>query len=775
MNPSTSRSYTSIVLANVFSTFNVVLAVFGVLTFAFGDAEDALFVGILITNAGFGILQEARAKRALDRLAALVAPSATVIRDGTARRLPLSEVVVGDLVRLEAGDRISADGRLRAAERLVIDESVLTGESQPVVTSAGHALHSGAFVLEGAGILEVTAVGPDSYAERVTGEARRFRHPLSPLERDMNRLLLLLVSVMLPLGAILGYSLWQRRPSLADAVTIAVAAIVPLVPEGLVLLTRLTYAIGALRMARRGVLAQQLSAIESLASTDVICVDKTGTLTERALHVTETIPAPGVAREALERACGRYAASARSRNMTLVAVATAWPAAAEPPTAEVPFSSHRRWSALRLGAEGFVLGAPELFPLGTLAEIADQRMRAGRRVLAIGTTSLGVDMLADTLPSSGLTVLGLIVLAERLRPDTREMVRQFSDAGVTLKVISGDAPETVAAIAVDAGIPCEAGALDGRTLPADLGALRTLALGASVIGRASPDDKRRLVESLRDAGLHVTMVGDGVNDVPALKAAQLAIAPGTGTEMAKAVADLVLIRGDFAAVPALLAEGRQALRNLQRVSKLFVTKSVFAAFVILTVGITPHAYPFLSRHLTLAAALTIGIPAFFLALAPSAGAWRHPGFLRDIGRFSIPAGTAAGLAVVSSFLFARDVLRLPLLEARSVSVTTLVLVGLYLVLVLEGNGRQWRRAWIVLLCLALFGIYVVVLALPFTRELFDVVPPTPIMALSALGAASLALAGLSLSSDRFMLRVQRRGHCAEGAPCSSDDLYGPDA
>ena len=372
----------SIVRANVFTVFNLILVSFGVLTFAFGHWEDALFIGILVANAGIGIFQEWRAKQALDRLAALVAPHATVVREGNPRSVEVEEVVPGDLIRIEAGDQLVADGVLDQADGLSLDESILTGESQAVPRFAGDEVRSGSFAAEGSGLYTVTAVGKASYAEKVADVARTFRHPRSPLERALNLLLIVMVAVMLPLGAIFGYALWESDKPLNEAVTTAVAGVVTLVPEGLILLTSVTFAVAALRMARRGALAQQLNAIESLASAEVVCLDKTGTLTEAALEVSRAAPAVGVDEAFLTESLGRYAASSPSRNATLEAIADAFPARSEPALGHIPFSSRRRWSAVRVGAVGYVLGAPELFELGPLAEQAAAEQREGRRVVA---------------------------------------------------------------------------------------------------------------------------------------------------------------------------------------------------------------------------------------------------------------------------------------------------------------------------------------------------------------------------------------------------------
>ena len=743
--PQTSRSYASIVRANTLTVFNLILVVFGVLTLTFGDWRDALFLGVLVANTTIGIGQEVRAKRALDRLAALVAPTATVVRDGEARQTAVAELVVGDLVRLKAGDQVVADGRLTEAESLGIDASILTGESEPDAVGVGDEVRSGSFAVEGGGAYVVEAVGPDSYAERLTGEARRFRHPRSPLERAVNRLLFWLVGMMLVLGGILGYALWRRDAGAADAVSTATAAVLSMVPEGLVLLVSLTYAVASLRMARQGALAQQLNAIESLAAVDVICTDKTGTLTEAALRVVDVVPAAGLARDAVTDALRDFAAAMPEHNSTLAAIAAELPAAPVDAGRRVPFSSQRRWSAVETGGATLVLGAPERFELGALTADAERHARAGRRVLAIarGDAQLS-EVTGAAPPPDGVSVLGLAVLGERLRPETRAMVAYLLGENVELKVLSGDAPETVAAIARDAGIRVDGRALTGAELPEDPAELQRVATATAVVGRISPDDKRRFVQALADAGHYVAMVGDGVNDVPALKASRLAIAQGSGAQMARSVADLVLVRGTFAVVPPMVEQGRQALRNLQRVAKLYVTKSAFAASLILLVGTTSTAYPLLPRHFSLAATLTIGIPTFFLALAPSSGEWRSASLNRDVARFAVPAGALVGVGVLASYLFAVHTLRLPLIEARTIAITVVIVLGLYLILVLEATGM--RRRTLVSLAVAVLGaVYVVALAIPGVRDFFELAHVTPAIVLTAACGSALSILALVLS------------------------------
>nr|WP_246345052.1 HAD-IC family P-type ATPase [Conexibacter arvalis] len=741
----------------------------------------------MVANTAIGTFQEIRAKRALDALAALVAPHATVVRDGSARELPIADVVVGDLVQVRTGDQVVADGRLVRADGLALDESNLTGESEPVRGEVDREVFSGSFVVEGDGAFEATAVGPDSRAARLAATARAFRHPRSPLEKAMDRLLIILVGVMAPLGLALGISLAIRDVGQAQAVETLTAAVVNIVPEGLILLVSLTAAVSAAKMARRGVLAQQLNAIESLASVSVMCTDKTGTLTEASLRVVETTPADGVTESQLRAALGRFAASAPSRNSTLEAVHAArldGDDAAVEPTAQVPFSSRRRWSALELDGQRYVLGAPEALLDGagptsapgrdgageerdgasarSAAELrarAAERAAGGRRVLAlVGAQGPLPEAAPDAPLPEGTRPLGIVVLAERLRSSADETVAFFGREEVALKVLSGDNPSTVNAIARDAGVPARTDALDGGALPDGDEELLEAVRAAPAIGRISPEDKARVVRVLADAGEYVGMLGDGVNDVPALKQARLAIAQGSGTQMARSVSDLVLVSGEFDEVPRMVHEGRQILRNIQRVARLFVTKALFTAFLLLTIAIPSGVFPLLPRQFTLTSSLTIGIPAFFLALAPSTGPWRPEGFLKAIARFSLPAGLATGAGILSAYLLSRHAFDGSLVEARTVTAATVVTAGLAIVMVLEDEPGK-RRFAVGGLCLLMALGFVLVAAVPAGRDFFDLATPTGGMTAAwAIGTAvTLVLLALALRVVRVLERRAAAG------------------
>jgi cation-transporting P-type ATPase E len=749
-----SRSYASIIRANAFTIPNAILLLFGVLTITFGSWRDALFLGILVSNIAIGSFQEIRSKRALDRLAALVAPEAVVVRDGVNRRLPVEQVVVGDLIRLTAGDQVVADGTIASADGLALDEANLTGESELVVRGSEEPVWSGSFVVEGTALFEATAVGHDSRAEQSTATARAFRHPRSPLERANDQLLLWPIGLSVPLAIGLTWSVLARAESANARVQVVTAGIVNLAPEGLILLISVTAAVSAFKMAQRGVLAQQLNAVESLASVDVVFTDKTGTLTEPTLRVVDVVPRGREDVSSLARALTTYAASAPARNLTLEAIAEAGLADVQGRrvVAQVPSASKRRWSALDLGDERLVLGAPELFA-GADPELGDQaraEASAGRRVLALGRTP---SPLSTTDPEprfpDDIEPLGVVVLAERLRANAGETVAFFSAQGVELKVLSGDAPATVGAIARDAGVPGMAPALNGEALPTDPGALREAILAAPAVGRISPEGKRAVVEALGSAGRYVATIGDGVNDVPALKQARLAIAQGSGTQTSRSVADLVLVRDDFGVLPGMVAEGRQILRNIQRVARLFITKTVFTAVVGLAIAIPTGTFPLLPRQFTIASTVTIGIPAFLLALAPSSGSWRPDQFLRSVARFAIPAGIAIGIGIIAGYVLARYGFGLGLTRSRTVATGIVVFCGLAVVMRLEAEPGR-RRLAIGGLCAVMALLFACALLVPFLRSFYELATPTG----KALAAWALGT-GVGVGTMLVVLRLLR--------------------
>lgn len=729
----TSRSTASIVAGNVFTLFNLIIGIFFVLVMSLGLFADAIFGLIAIVNTWIGIRQELKAKKMLDRLALLIAPKAIVIRDGREIELLGDEVVPGDLVLLSPGDQLIADGGLVAGRGLALDESMLTGESDPIGKSPGDEVLSGSFVVSGSGSFEVTAVREESYAGRVAGEAKAFRHPPSPLEREVNRVILAATWVLLPLAVLLVGSLAIRSTPLKEAAQTATAGLITLIPEGLVLLMSVTFAVAAMKLARRNTLIQQMSATESLASVDTICVDKTGTLTNGELTVTGLESAYVTDRRHAERLLGRYVASAGDRNRTLEAIAGEYPGEPEPVLGEVVFSSAWKWGGLTLddgtGPLTLVMGAPDLMIDAGALEL-DERM-AGR--LEEETTRGGrVIVFAQTakpLPESGedgypddLEPVALVVLEENLRPGVAETLDLIRSEEVDLKVISGDAKATVKAVAAAVGLPDDVGIVEGSELPEDEEELTRAALENTIFCRIQPAQKRALVAALSDAGRYTAMIGDGVNDVPALKSARMAVAMGSGSQVTKSIADVVLLKDEFERLPEAVAEGRRIARNIHRLGRLYLTKSIYAAALILLVSVPGFSFPFLPRHLTLAALLTIGIPSFVLALAPSDGPLYRGRLLRALAAFAVPAGISSAIGSILSFALIDTVFGGGLTEGRTAATTTLIVLGLCFILLLErGPGREHItiQTYMLAMIAGLGALFAGILAIEPLREFFD--------------------------------------------------------
>lgn len=730
-----SRSTASIVAGNVFTLFNAIIGAFFVLDLALGLYADSIFGLIAVVNSYIGIRQELKAKGTLDELAVLVAPHASVVRDGEVVELTANEVVPGDLIRVGPGDQLVADGEVVHSRGMTVDESLLTGESDGIRKGEGDRVLSGSFCVSGSGHYLVDAVREESYAGRISGEAKAFRHPPSPLQEEVNRVIVASTYVMLPLAAVLIVSLKVRSVGLESAAQTATAGLVTLIPEGLVLLMSVTFAVAAVRLASRATLVQQMSASESLAAVDTICVDKTGTLTAGELRLAGVEYADGVDPESGARALARFAASAGARNKTLETIAQRFPGEAGRVLGEVPFSSEWKWSGVSLdgGAGGatYVMGAPDVLAdsgaltlPGRLAAKLDEETAAGRRVVAFGQASGGLpsDPAADGAPR--ITPLALVVLEETLRPDAAETLAVMREQEVDLKLISGDAAATVTAVAYAVGVPREAGVIEGPELPEDEEGLQRAALENTIFCRIKPEQKKALVGALVAAGRYVAMIGDGVNDVPALKRARMAVAMGSGTQVTKGVADVVLLEDQFSRLPEAVGEGRRIARNIHRLGRLYLTKTVYAATLILLVAVPGFAFPFLPRHLTVAALLTIGIPSFVLALMPSDGPLYRGRLLRALAAFAVPAGVATALASILSFFLVDTLAGGTLEDGRTAATSTLIALGLAFILLLErGPGREHIAIQSNMLGMAmgLGGAYAGILALPFLRDFFDLV------------------------------------------------------
>ncbi|MGW6005754.1 HAD-IC family P-type ATPase [Oerskovia enterophila] len=729
----TSRSLSAILRSNVFTLFNLILAIAVTLVLLTGRWPDAVFGFVVVINAGIGIVTEYRAKRTLDRLSILTAPSARVVRDGTEQEVALDEVVLDDVLVVSIGDQVPADAQVLEVTGLEVDESMLTGESRPVHKAVGDEVLSGSSVVAGHAVCRVVRVGEAGYAQRITAEAKKFSVVRSELREGVDKILKVVSIGIVPISLLLFWSqLYYTggvRESIADGtwrdgVVAAVAGVVGMIPEGLVLLTSLNFAIAAMLLARQKVLVQELPAVEILARVDVLCLDKTGTITDGHVALDELRALAHVegARQALAAVAadpeGNATSQALAEGLTGVEAAAV--------RDSVPFSSARKWSALRTDAGAFVLGAPEILLAGrddapATAALAEVREAAdtGARVVLLAHAPSGLPATEAPLPDDLVPAL-LAVLGERIRPDAAQTLEYFRRQGVRAKVISGDNPDTVAAIATKVALHGDGERVEGfdaRRLPEDPAELAEVVDAHDVYGRVTPEQKRAIVHALQSRGHVVGMTGDGVNDALALKDADLGIAMGNGAPATKAVARVVLVDGRFATLPGVLGQGRRVMANMERVASLFLAKTTYAAILAVAVVLLVWPYPFLPRHMTIAGSLTIGIPAFFLALPPNNRRYLA-GFLRRVLSFAIPAGVVIGAVILLVYGYLRPLVGTG--DARSAS--TLVLIGVSLWVV--GIQARPLNGWKVLLIAALAACAALAVAVPWVRDFFALQVPT---------------------------------------------------
>ncbi|AYN40754.1 HAD family hydrolase [Streptomyces dangxiongensis] len=714
-----SRSLREIVRANVLTRFNAIIGVLWLVMLCVAPVQDSLFGFVIIANTGIGIVQEWRAKQTLDSLAVIGEARPTVRRDGSAVEVGTDAIVLDDLVEIGPGDRVVVDGVCAEADGLEIDESLLTGEAEPVVKRPGDRVMSGSFVVAGGGAFTATRVGREAYAAQLAEEASRFTLVHSELRTGISTILGYVTWMMVP--AALGLVVTQlvvKSDAPADAVARTVGGIVPMVPEGLVLLTSVAFAIGVIRLGRRQCLVQELPAIEGLARVDTVCLDKTGTLTEGGMNVTGLRPLDGADETYVRKVLGALGESDPRPNASLKAIIDACPDSDDWRCVEsLPFSSARKYSGAAF-SEGdgeistWLLGAPDVLldPAAPALAETGRLNEQGLRVLLLARANRDLD---DAEPARGARPTALVVLEQRLRPDAAGTLRYFAEQGVRAKVVSGDNAVSVGAVAAKLGL--EGTAVDARRLPGDRPALAEAVDANTVFGRVGPRRKRDMVGALQSRGHTVAMTGDGVNDVLALKDADIGVAMGSGSEATRAVAQIVLLDNSFATLPSVVAEGRRVIGNITRVATLFLVKTVYSVLLAVLVVCARVEYPFLPRHLTLLSTLTIGVPAFFLALAPN-GERAQPHFVRRVMRYAVPGGVVAGGATFVTYLLARHHYTGPgALEAETSAATlTLFLISLWVLAIIARPYTWWRVALVAAMGVA----FLLVLVVPALREFF---------------------------------------------------------
>ncbi|MFD5277983.1 HAD-IC family P-type ATPase [Pseudarthrobacter sp. NPDC058362] len=667
-----SRTIWQIVRANVLTLFNGIVAGSFLLLFLLDQWRDALFGLSAVGNSVIGIVQEYRAKRSLDQLAILHAAKTNVLRDGTKQKIPAECLVPDDLVVLSAGDQVTADLELTDGSYLEVDESFLTGESEPVEKGPGGQLLSGTLILGGSGLARVVKVGQDTFAYRLASEARRFSLVTSEIRKGLERVFTVVTWLLLPTALLLinaqvhhqgGWAETQETGQWTVATVAAVAGVLAMIPLGLLLLTSVAFAVGGLRLARRKVLVQELAAVEVLARVDVLCLDKTGTLSSGSIAFDALHDAGAEPAEGWKAALEWFGANAGSSS-TAASIGAAFPVEDPlPEVSSVPFAAAQKWSSVTFGplsgaAGTWILGAPNALLDG--ASPADGE--AHRRATALASTGLRTLVLAHAPGVPASTAPGeaklpgqmkpalLLTFHEKLRKEAPDTVDYFRRQGVTVKIISGDDPRTVAVLAGKVRVGAGR-AYDARDLPADPVLLEEAMQHHDVFGSVTPSQKQYMIQAMKRCGHTVAMIGDGVNDILALKEADLGIAMDSASPATKAVARLVLLDGRFDRLPAIVAEGRRAIGNVERVSMVFLSKTMYSTLIALATAVMLLPFPFLPRQLSVIDGLTIGLPAFFLALQPS-GRRYESGFLRRSLSFAVPAGLCVATSVVAVNVYA---------------------------------------------------------------------------------------------------------------------------
>jgi cation-transporting ATPase E len=738
-----TRSVAQIVRANVFTRINAILAVLFTVVLATGSLINGLFGVLIILNSVIGVVQELRAKLTLDRLSILGQAEPRVRRADGTRELAPSEVVSDDVIELGPGDQIVVDGVAVEESGLEIDESLLTGEADPVLKDVGDKVMSGSFVVAGTGAYRATHVGRDAYAARLTEQARKLTLVRSELQVGINQILRIVTYLLIPAGLLIAYiQLVTVRTSWRDAVLRTVGALVPMVPEGLVLMTSIAFAVGVVRLGRRQCLVQELPAIEGLARVNVVCADKTGTLTENRMQVTElhTLD-PAIATDTVIDVLASMAAEDAYPNASMQAIAGAY---RNPPgwtvTATAPFKSATKWSGTSFAAQGnWVLGAPDVLQdassaVATQAEAASSH---GLRVLLLGSADLTVD---DPGAPGDIHPAALVELQQTVRPDAYKAIKFFTEQRVSMKIISGDNAASVGAVAAKLGL--DGDALDARLLPVDTDELAETVEKFTAFGRVRPEQKRAMVRALQHCGDTVAMTGDGVNDVLALKDADIGIAMGSGSPAARAVAQIVLLDNKFATLPYVVSEGRRVIGNIERVSTLFLTKTVYSMLLALLIGVTGLAakslgvrslmFPFEPIQVTIAGWFTIGLPAFILSLASNVER-AQPHFVRRVMIAAVPNGVVAGVGTFACYLLAFSTHAETAVQQTQASTSALITLLVIAVWVLAVVARPYTF-WRVILIVMSGAAYVAIFSIPLAREQFMLDPSN-----TALTGAALAI------------------------------------
>ncbi|NFV12289.1 cation-translocating P-type ATPase [Clostridium sporogenes] len=710
-----SRTLGQIIRANLFTSYNALNAILAIIVFIAGSPKNAVFAGVIITNTIIGMFQEIRAKSILERLSVINEKYVDVIREGKIDNINIEEIVLDDIIVLKSGDQILVDCELLSNNEIEVDESLITGESDSILKKENDRLLSGSFVSSGSAYAKVINVGKNTYAAKLAEEAKQFKLINSELQISINKIFKIIMWLAIPIGLLLTFTqLFYVKKSLQDALLGSVSGIVGMVPEGLVLLTSATFVVAVRRLSKLDTLIQELPATEVLARVDVLCLDKTGTITKGDLKVTEVQCLNNEDIKYIDKIIAAMVYSFKNGNATEKALLEKYK---NNPNLKIknkiPFSSRRKWSAVEFEEEGvFILGAPEMILKDKYKNIENKIGKAaqeGKRVLLLASYE-GKNFNEDF--NGNVKETALIFIEDIIRENAEEIISYFNKEKVDLKIISGDNPITVSSIAKKVGISNAENYIDARELPENEEELRKVVDKISVFGRVSPHQKKSIVKALKSNGHTVAMTGDGVNDVLALKESDCGIAMASGSEATKAVAQLVLLNSDFSAIPQVVLEGRKLINNLEKVSELFLSKTAYFIILSIIFALLVKPFPIIPIQLTLVGSLSIGIPSFFLAISPNEDVIKKD-FLKRVLGVSIPNGVLIGISTALIFLLGYHT-GLSLNQCRTLSLVTFGSLSLFILLKVS-NPLNFYRISIVISMTILF---VLAFLIPFTRRIF---------------------------------------------------------
>lgn len=712
-----SRTFWQILRANLFTSFNAVNLILAVIVILAGSPKNAIFAGVIIVNTLIGIAQEIRAKSILERLSVISMAKTKVVRNGRITEIPIEEIVLDDVMYLESGEQVLADGRLIHSNGLEVDESMLTGESDAIGKSKGDELLSGSFIAAGEGYGIVTKVGKETYSSSLAEEAKQFKITNSELQSAINKIFKVLIWLIIPLSILLTLSqLKVKDTTWQQAALGTVSGIIGMIPEGLVLLTSATFIVAIIKLSQYDTLVQELCATEVLARVDVLCLDKTGTLTRGDLRLAEIKNIGSENDYKIEEILSSMIHELPSNNPTQKAILDKYKDCKGKLKCveKIAFSSKRKWSGITFENEGtWILGAPEIILNKTYNLIkgtVEEEAKKGRRVLLLAKSNCEK---INEYMESDVEAAALILIEDIIREEAPGVLKYFKEQGVDVKIISGDNPVTVSEVARRTGVKNYDKYIDARELPEDENELREVVDKTTVFGRVTPHQKKKIVNVLQEKGHTVAMTGDGVNDVLALKSADCGIAMANGSDATKAVAQLVLMNSDFTALPKVVEEGRKQINNLERVAELFLSKTVYSVLLAFVCSVLFLPYPILPIQLSLIGSCTIGIPGFFLAMLPSKGGVKK-GFLARILTVSIPNGIILALFTILTFIIS---LRVGVPMEMSRTMALLMFGGISMVILIRVSRPLTLFKSI--LCALMFGIIILSFLTPIGRYIFS--------------------------------------------------------